>query len=702
MICGAALALTLVACDENAWNDEYLKGFEEPVITKKETVVYDMTSSDIKKLVNLTANKALAEQRGESAALAAVGENGFFTAEITPEHYAPAWLDSLSGVKGSPVYYLSEKSTLKLNFPTSDALPEELTAIQTASNITVGELQYQDVWGSETDYVEAFTPSKPAAKFLPEILTELADETVSNFAVVTYNVAQQDPVFGGSGQQPEEPAFEMSSVVSSITLGGNYTINGVVSAICKQGYILSDLSGSILVYYGSAFDMSAYAIGQQRTVSGKCAAFGGCLQISSTGISDELVGVQEYTYPTPIACDGAMFEQYSVDRQALKAQDPTNGGLCDYVEIQGATFTQSGNYINFTVPGADQTKAEGSGYQLPAATISILNVGNPVTARGYIIGCSGKAYVTFLVTEVDGNKPSFAPAKANAATSRGGVKMATTEQKAVYKHDGTTWSACTDVYALNATDYEQMGVKSNLTATQAATFLPIYMSNKQPYAQEGATYYVVYNLNNGDTTVKNFCSRATYTGTEWALTTINNDMMQFVRAGKGNGWSNWVYDPSIYIDLPGGRGASSAPFWQACVDWVYEHIDVPQFGSTSITSGIGYVTSFGNNDYFCGASAYQCNVDLRVSAARKQTPSVYKSMSDEEVVATIKDNFQSIVMPAVLAATYPDAQPGKGVDLYYVISFVMYNGSSHNEVIRYLVSAPGTFEYVDCTWNDED
>ncbi len=176
--------------------------------------------------------------------------------------------------------------------------------------------------------------------------------------------------------------------------------------------------------------------------------------------------------------------------------------------------------------------------------------------------------------------------------------------------------------------------------------------------------------------------------------------MQFVRASKGNGWSNWVYDPSIYINLPGGKNSTSAPFWQACVDWVYEHVDVPEFGSTDIKSGKGYVTSYGNNDYYTGASAYQGNVDLRPGSARAQVPSVYGEMSDEQVVATLKHNFEEIVLPAVLAEMYPDAQPGKGVDQYYIISFVMYNGSSHDEVIRYLVTAPGTFKFVDCTWNE--
>lgn len=700
LMLGAALVTTLSACDENAWNDEYLDGFETPTITKKETVEYTMTAADIKRVANMPANKALARERGESALLEAVGQNGFFTAEITPEYYAPAWLDSISGVKGSIIYWLSEKSTLKLSFPTSDALPAELTGIQDGENITISEEQYQEVWGSETDFAEAFAPSKPASKAIPGLLLESVENPAEgDFAVVTYNVAAQDPVFGGSSTPEPEPEFEMSNTIASLAIGAAIEAKGVVTGICRQGYILTDLSGSALVYYGSSFDIDSYAIGQQREVSGTGATFGGCLQISST--TDELIGTQEYTYPAPLEITGPVFEQFSVDRQALKAAN--DGGAPVYAEIKGATFTKSGNYINFEVPGADKSKAEGSGYQVPAFISDIMTFNSPIDVRGYVIGCSGKAYVTFLVTEVNGQNPGVAAkaAKAEAISSRAGVALSSVEEKAVYKFNGSAWALCNDVLVLNAQDYAQMGVTSNLTSAQAAENLPIYMSTKFPYAKEDATYYIVYNFKNGDNTIKNFTSRATFTGTEWAVTTVNTDMMQFVRAGKGDGWSNWVYDPSVYIDLPAGKGAASAPFWQACVDWVYENVDGPEFGSTSIDSGIGYVTSYGNNDYYTGASAYQCNIDLRAASARKQVPSVYGDMSDDDVVAKMKKNFEEKVGPAILAQLYPDAQPGKGVDLYYVLSFVMYNGSSHDEVIRFLVTAPGTFEFVDCTWNEE-
>ncbi|MDE5554612.1 MAG: hypothetical protein K2J10_05455, partial [Muribaculaceae bacterium] len=262
LMLGAALATTLTACDENSWNDEYLDGFDTPTITKKETVAYTMTAADIKKMANMTANLKLAAERGESAELAAVAANGFFTSKITPEAYAPAWLDSLSAVKGSIVYWLSEKSTLQLSFPTSDALPAELSGIQNGLQYTVTEADYQSVWNSETDFVEAFAPSKPASKYLGDILDENLDYNVGDFVVVTYKQAGQDPVFGGSSTPEPVPGFEMSSTIGSLKVNAAIEASGVVTALCKQGYILTDLSGSTLVYYGSSFDIESYAVGQ--------------------------------------------------------------------------------------------------------------------------------------------------------------------------------------------------------------------------------------------------------------------------------------------------------------------------------------------------------------------------------------------------------------------------------------------------------
>ena len=59
-----------------------------------------------------------------------------------------------------------------------------------------------------------------------------------------------------------------------------------------------------------------------------------------------------------------------------------------------------------------------------------------------------------------------------------------------------------------------------------------------------------------------------------------------------------MYDPNVTITLPVGKGIEiSTLYYQACTDWVFENIDKP-LGSTGIKSGMFYVTSYGNNEYY--------------------------------------------------------------------------------------------------------
>ncbi len=75
----ACAAVAVTSCDENSWNDEYLKGFEEPKITDVETVEYTLTSAEVIKIAKMKANIAIATERGELDLLAGVAAQGYFT-----------------------------------------------------------------------------------------------------------------------------------------------------------------------------------------------------------------------------------------------------------------------------------------------------------------------------------------------------------------------------------------------------------------------------------------------------------------------------------------------------------------------------------------------------------------------------------------------------------------------------------------------
>ncbi len=281
-----------------------------------------------------------------------------------------------------------------------------------------------------------------------------------------------------------------------------------------------------------------------------------------------------------------------------------------------------------------------------------------------------------------------APAKAPARVA----EVASVKSTDVFYFDGSKWSVPDNVIALSdAQCIEITGRFNTLTAAQADANLPIFLKVNYPYATADTQKYVIYNEYKTGYVARQYI----YDGSEWAENDgIEQTTLQFVRKD-----GQWLADPSVVITLPIGKNQElSMQYYQACCDWVYENIDVP-LGSTSITSGFGYVTSFGNNEYYTGASAYQGNVDLRADKAVAQYPDGYAGMSDAEVVALMKKRFEEEVMPAVLAKFHPDLAPMDGVQVTLTLVFGTYDGSNRTETARWEVVAPGEFKFLDCTWN---
>lgn len=105
-------------------------------------------------------------------------------------------------------------------------------------------------------------------------------------------------------------------------------------------------------------------------------------------------------------------------------------------------------------------------------------------------------------------------------------------------------------------------------------------------------------------------------------------------------------------------------------------------------------TSYGNNDYYYGGSAYQNNFDFRVSAWQGQ--GTYDGMSSDEITALMWERLPE-AFPHALEVLYADAAPAdNGVDVIYTINFGIYDGSSTTTyTIQYKVIGKGKFEYVE-------
>ena len=636
---GLAIAASLTACDENAWN-EHLEGFdknvEEAPTTQVESVEYTLTDANYQSIATNAENQALAGEEG-AAALKAVGNNKRFSPDAPASKYVPAFLNTT----GFPYFTLNDGSSVKLTYQTLEDAPEAYVKGQNFQEFKVTEDMYrEDVWGSE-DYVNAFAPSEPASEYIPTLLGDYVDTEAGEYCIVTYNQATQEPVFGGTAPVvPEEPSYVKAS---SITSGSKYL----------------------------------FTIGTQvGTAIAETSTYGRLALTDATFEGDKVSGAPANEANT-ILIEGSASTGYTLTDcyGRFLAMDDSH-----FTSFQLYTEVTEGCYWNaeFTADGVRFTNKLNTNCII-AQSGTFTNVA-PAVAEGLT---DYKLPVLYVFTE-----PANAPRKA-------GVYVPTVEKSAVYSYNGSNWVAATDFVALDPAVYtEQMGQKyANLS--NADPYLPIYLKQAFPYAQDGAVKYVYWrHYANSATTTE--LSAYIYNGGEWAVNTFTvTETTQFVMNG-----GKWIYDPNVTITLPAGKSQPlSTQYFQACVDWVFENICKP-LGDTSIKSGAFYVTSYGNNEYYSGTSAYQGNVDLRASAARAQYPAAYENMTDDEVVAIEKKRFMEEVMPGALSTLHPDAKPLEGLDVLYTINFSVYTGSTTEYTAVFKVVGPGKFEPVSCTWDE--
>lgn len=661
-------ALVLASCSENAWNDK-LDGFEDESgkLDNVQALDITLTPNDYKLLSDNSTNKALAGDANANA-LKAVASQCYLTDVITAEEYVPALLSDTK----FRYFTLDDGSSINVTYNFGENIPSHVSEMAAAQQYVVSDEDYQNVWGSENDYTASFAPSHTAAKSIPRLLkTAYPDAQANDYVIVNYNTSLVDPVFSAA-PEPEVPAFPLSNVLSSISKGSDIDVNGVVMATSTQGPIVADASGSVFVYLPT--NNNDLKIGDQLVFNATVDSYNYGFQITK-GTETEIKGSQAVTYPTAKTWTGAEIDQFVADAMASGATPISPV----YSTFKGTAVV--GKYINIKLDG---TTVQLSPYGASDNIKAMITDGAEVTIEGYVMAIASKGlYLNTIVTKVNG-KSVNAAAKAPASRA---VNVASTNENAIYCFNGSNWSAAENTVVLSHADYQAMGQRyDNLQDDGPETYLPTFMKQKFPYAQPEDVKYVVYYYYSNSTTSTR-CEQYVFNGSEWKVgNLITERTLQFV---KSNG--KWNYDPSVVVTLPGGKGiAISALYYQTCVDWV----------KNNVPDGAAYVSSYGNNEYYCGTSAYQGNVDLRASAAKTQYAG-YSDMTDEEVVALEKERFETEVMPAALGILHPNMAPVPGIDVTLTLNFAWYDGTTHQATAIFNVVAKGKFEFASCTWNEE-
>ncbi len=672
--CGAIAVMA--SCSENSWNNEYLDDFKAPgAYTATETIDYTMTASDYSAIGSLSTAVTQAEADGfTKTQLQNWAKLGYFTEDFPANKYLPLYFESSS----FPYFAANNGSTVTVNYQTQAATNSVITAIYNGKVYEVTDDNYVTAWGSNSEFTDAFTPATPASKYLPTILAEAYPDAVANdYALVNFK------------QSDSEPAFEAVTVseIKDVTAANSptYTLLGTVTGICAQGYILTDATGSLFVYYGSSFKPENYKIGMEVQVTGKGSQYRGGLQLSSVS-KENILSSEPYTYPTPEAMDGAKMDAL---RDAILA-NASNGTMAVYVEFS-ADVTSTGTFTNFTVSGASTT---GSAYQPTDATKALFTQGATVTIKGYILSVTTNSstgaatYVNFIITEVDGT------ATADMATSQPLVPAPAAidsyNANALYMFNGTTWAAATTVDLLvSPTQLNDMGISTlYISNALAAEDFPILLKQLYPYAKADDTKLVAYQSGASYSNAAQF----NYDGNEWVK--YDNLEEQSDQYAKVNG--SWIFNPNVTLVIPATRQSEPGlTFYQTAVDWVKEN------------EGSGYIDRE-NSEFYSGCSAYYCNVNHDITQVEKYASAMYPDLTQSVVIPLMRERFLNQVMPATLKAYYPNAKliDGYNDPIIYEIDYITYYGSSTfdgksgnvNDTVKYEVTGPGEFKLIYSTW----
>lgn len=265
---------------------------------------------------------------------------------------------------------------------------------------------------------------------------------------------------------------------------------------------------------------------------------------------------------------------------------------------------------------------------------------------------------------------------------KGGLNSEPAYALKVYNDKGEWKNQDKKVYVLAYKDYVNMGISSlNFTSEKPAVdYIPVYLASQVAYPLDGDVRIVAYRYYNGKKVVI-YSDEYVYhaSASRWELNTrIVQQTDQFVYKE-----GTWKFDPSTVITLGAKGDQATSDFYQYITDWVKEN------------KGAEYVTSFGNNDYYYGGSAYNNNFDFRPASWKSQNAAAYGDKSNDDLKKLMFERLPEAFIPG-LEHFYGDAAPVEGVNVIYTVNFMIYDGSTTtNWTIQYEVKEKGKFTYIE-------
>jgi hypothetical protein len=261
----------------------------------------------------------------------------------------------------------------------------------------------------------------------------------------------------------------------------------------------------------------------------------------------------------------------------------------------------------------------------------------------------------------------------------------TVDKTDFYSYTNSTWQAggvsVSNFYVLTSSDYNSMGAPGNYDNfsddVPPQDYLPTFLKSKYPYAKAGDSRYIVYKYYAGYTDVR--ARKYTFDGETWKAYVQESN--QFIHGDEA-----WVFDPTV-------RFRMSKSDYQLIVD----------------ERESGYIDSYGNTEFYSGASSYYGNFDMRKSGRVDQAPE-FADLSEEEAEELMWERILVLenepmetrgALVVMLQNKFPNAVPEQnGVPVYYEVTFDTYYGGGKAPVYtaKYQCTAsgdPATFEFIE-------
>lgn len=243
-----------------------------------------------------------------------------------------------------------------------------------------------------------------------------------------------------------------------------------------------------------------------------------------------------------------------------------------------------------------------------------------------------------------------------------------------YSTKYNNWSPYTqdDIYILSAADFDEIGISEGAfsSAYAASAYLPQLLRMRYSFAQPGKQVKVVYRYANDSKKQYEYrVDEYTFGPEGWtAYNPVVVKTDQFIYNGK------WIFDPTVNHTMVKAD-------YDILVQWVKENKN-------------GYFDAkYKNAEYWFGASTYKDNFDVRLTSRRPNDPEgLLTGKTDDEAAEILEEQIQAGIV-LFLETAYKDALPQKdGVDMYYKVTYLTYDGNNHTYVVTYKCVDTGKFE----------